>query len=314
MIFSKALHRFCGYLIFLIILLAPFSLFAKQDQLIPEIKKISINDLYFKQLYFDIQKSYQAKPQGKKLPAFHLYRYRVKPTDDFYKLSAAFSIPIHTLSTLNQIDTPSKLKAGDEILLCNRQGLFIADFNTGHFLSAFIRHSRAEELEEALSLTIRGKPWFFLEGAFFNPREYAFFLKILYHYPLEEGILTSSFGMRKDPFRNTPSFHPGIDIAAPLGANVFASNDGVVIETGYNTLYGNYVHMKHSNQYETLYGHLKEIKVKKGVQIPAGTVIGLVGSTGKSTGPHLHFEIRLNGKPLDPHHFLQKNQNKSKSS
>lgn len=267
---------------------------------------MNINDLYFKQLYFDIQKSYQAKSQGKKLPALHLYRYRVQPTDDFYKLAAGFSVPVHTLSTLNLLDAPSALKSGDEILLCNRQGIFIPDFYTGNFLSAFIRHLRAEEIKKALPLAINGKRWYFLEGEIFHTQEYAFFLKILYCYPLEEGVLTSSFGIRNDPFRNTPSFHPGIDIAAPLGAKVFASNSGTVIETGYTPLYGNYVHMKHSNQYETLYGHLKEIKVKKGVQIPAGTVIGLVGSTGKSTGPHLHFEIRLNGKALDPHHFLQK--------
>lgn len=273
-------------------------------EIIPEIKRLSVKDIYFRQLYYDIQASYKAQQQNNPPPVMHLFRYKVKAHEDFYKLAAAFSIPQQTLATLNGLGNPSELKTGTMITLPNRQGLFLPADNKGSRFSLFIKLARAEQLEQAPTLMISGRKWYFLEGERFTPVEQAFFLKILYRFPLNDGVLTSSYGSRPHPFTNRPSWHKGIDLAAPEGTDVFAANAGTVAETGNNKIYGNYVLLKHENGYETFYAHLSRIHCTSGTRIDAGLRIGAVGSTGQSTGPHLHFEIRKEGQALDPDHFL----------
>lgn len=112
--------------------------------------------------------------------------------------------------------------------------------------------------------------------------------------------LTSGFGIRLDPFSHRLAFHGGIDFKANTGAKVVASLDGKVIFAGRNGKYGNLIRIAHPGGYETRYAHLSNIKVTKGQKVKKGTLIGLVGSTGRSTGPHLHFELMKNGKKIDP--------------
>lgn len=276
------------------------------QQIIPEIKKLSIKDIYYKQLYFDIETAWKARTQNTPAPKMHIFRYTVTPRDDFFKLTAAFSIPGETLATLNGLESPSNLKSGVELLICNRQGLFIPVSNKSSRFSQFMRHTRFQQLETAPQMTIRGEKYYFLENERFSSVEQAFFLKILYHYPVDEGILTSGFGSRVHPITNLPSWHKGIDIAAPLGSKVYASNKGEVVDTGSDAIYGNYILLRHPNGYDSFYAHLSEVNCRKGSTIAAGNTIGKVGTTGLSTGPHLHFEIRKDGKALNPDHFLLK--------
>jgi len=98
--------------------------------------------------------------------------------------------------------------------------------------------------------------------------------------------------------------HTGIDIAAPSGAKIVAAGAGTVIFAGYNGGYGNCTMIDHGNGLVTLYGHQKRIVVSKGARVSAGTTIGYVGSTGMSTGAHLHFEVRVNGTPTNPQNYL----------
>lgn len=112
------------------------------------------------------------------------------------------------------------------------------------------------------------------------------------------GIITSSYGRRYG------STHHGIDIAACYGSNIGAALDGVVDETGYNGVYGYYVKINHGSGIETLYGHSSKILVQKGDVIKKGDTIALVGSTGNSTGPHIHFELRTNGVAINPAKFI----------
>ncbi len=98
--------------------------------------------------------------------------------------------------------------------------------------------------------------------------------------------------------------HSGIDIAAPILSPVIATASGKVVATGWDTLYGNYIIIEHNKNYSTFYGHLNSITVKQGDYVMAGAVIGTVGSTGRSTSPHLHYEVRLLGKPVDPMAYL----------
>jgi murein DD-endopeptidase MepM/ murein hydrolase activator NlpD len=117
--------------------------------------------------------------------------------------------------------------------------------------------------------------------------------------------LASGFGYRIDPVYKTTKFHAGLDFAAPQGSPVYATADGVVELAG-NTGngYGNHVVINHGFSYETLYGHLVRIKARAGQKVRRGEVIGWVGSTGKSTGPHLHYEVHKNGREINPIYFF----------
>jgi len=118
------------------------------------------------------------------------------------------------------------------------------------------------------------------------------------------GRITSHIGWRKNPFGGGYEFHSGIDITAPYGSKVVATADGVVEFAGWYGDYGKTVIIRHPSGYLTLYGHLSQIDVKEGQKIKAGDVVGRVGSTGRSTGPHLHYEVIKDNKPIDPSKFL----------
>ena len=114
------------------------------------------------------------------------------------------------------------------------------------------------------------------------------------------GTITSPFGWRSNPFGGSPEFHQGLDIAAPSGTTVTAAAGGTVIMAQWYGGYGNYILIDHGGGYSTGYGHLSAIYVSNGQSVKRGQAIGAVGSTGASTGPHLHFEVRIDGKPVDP--------------
>jgi murein DD-endopeptidase MepM/ murein hydrolase activator NlpD len=117
--------------------------------------------------------------------------------------------------------------------------------------------------------------------------------------------VTSSFGVRPDPFTRRPAMHTGIDMKADQGVPVRATAPGVVTAAEYSGGYGNMVEIDHGNGVVTRYGHLASIAVEDGQKVQAGAVIGRVGSTGRATGPHLHYETRLGGDPVDPQRFLK---------
>ena len=118
------------------------------------------------------------------------------------------------------------------------------------------------------------------------------------------GIKSSAYGMRIDPFTSMERAHGGVDIAAPLGTEVLAALGGRVLRTGNGEELGKYVIVVHSEARETIYGHLSEIMVKEGQLINPRKVIGKVGSTGRSTAPHLHFAVKKNGRFVDPQKWM----------
>lgn len=117
--------------------------------------------------------------------------------------------------------------------------------------------------------------------------------------------IASGFGYRIDPIYKTVKFHAGLDFTAPQGTPIYATGDGVIKVAGFSDGgYGNHVVINHGYGYETLYGHMYRVKVKVGQKVKRGDLIGYVGSTGKSTGPHCHYEVHKNGQKLDPVYFF----------
>jgi len=115
--------------------------------------------------------------------------------------------------------------------------------------------------------------------------------------------MASGYGWRIDPIYHTRRFHAGMDFTAPVGTNVFATGNGVVVSAGWEQGYGNCVQINHGYGYITLYGHMSAIKVRNGQTVKRGDIIGLVGSTGKSTGPHLHYEVHFKGQIMNPQNY-----------
>lgn len=117
--------------------------------------------------------------------------------------------------------------------------------------------------------------------------------------------VASGFGLRIDPVYKTVKMHAGLDFAAPQGTPIYATADGLVKKAGYNEGgYGNHVVINHGYGYETVYGHMVRVKSRAGQKVTRGEIIGYVGSTGKSTGPHCHYEVHKNGQKIDPVYFF----------
>jgi len=120
-----------------------------------------------------------------------------------------------------------------------------------------------------------------------------------------QGIITSRFGKRKDPVNNRTGFHTGIDFRGKVGDKIFATADGIVKKAFRNGGYGNYVLLDHGNGYTTSFAHMQTFLVKKRDRVKRGQLIGLVGNTGRSTGSHLHYEVCLDKKPINPYKFMK---------
>jgi murein DD-endopeptidase MepM/ murein hydrolase activator NlpD len=125
--------------------------------------------------------------------------------------------------------------------------------------------------------------------------------------PVKGSAFTSGYGVRSDPFRGRAAMHAGIDLAGPLGTAIYATADGFVGRSEWATGYGNLIELNHGRGIQTRYGHLTRSVVKGGQHVKRGQLIGYMGSTGRSTGSHLHYEVRIDGKAVNPIPFMQSN-------
>lgn len=128
--------------------------------------------------------------------------------------------------------------------------------------------------------------------------------------PVKNGDLqrmASGYGMRMHPILKIRKMHQGMDFTAPTGTPIFASGNGKVVRAERSPTYGNVVYIDHGYGYKTVYAHMSEIKIKNGASVKRGDIIGLVGNTGRSVAPHLHYEVHKNGKPVNPIYFYYGN-------
>jgi murein DD-endopeptidase MepM/ murein hydrolase activator NlpD len=122
--------------------------------------------------------------------------------------------------------------------------------------------------------------------------------------PVERLSLTSNFGVRSDPFNGSARMHKGIDIPGPVGTPIYATADGIVNRAGWASGYGNLVQISHGGGLETRYGHMSKLVAAPNSYVRRGQLIGLMGSTGRSTGSHLHYEVRVDGQAINPIPFV----------
>lgn len=277
----------------------------------PEIKKLTHRDYLFKQLQLSIEKYYKSQALGGELPALSIYRYESKREDDLLSLCAAINLPYDCIASLNDYQRKSDFKGGDSILIPNMPGIFIKEVINSDFdiiMNSTRRLLLQEDTDTIKKVVIRKKGdkkgYYFYPGEVFSSIERAFFFSIFFRLPLKRGVLTSGFGSRENPFGGHEEFHGGIDIAAPEGADVFASREGIVASIGTDSIFGNYIVLLHDNGFQTLYGHLSAFTVRINEFVETAELIGHVGSTGRSTGPHLHFSVQKQGQQVDPETFI----------
>ncbi len=238
--------------------------------------------------------------------------YTVKAGDSISTISRKFGLSnISTLIAVNNISNVRTLRSGQKLRIPSTDGL-VYKVQAGDSLNSLSvkYHVSVEEILDANDLsseTLSKGAELFIPGAKMDMRELRKAMGELFIYPIKAGWrLTSKFGPRKDPFTGVASNHTGIDMACPTGTPIRAAMSGKVAYVGWSNIFGNYVIINHGNGYQTLYGHMSQTLAKKGQEVDHNTKIGLVGSTGYSTGPHLHFTVYKNGNLVDPLSLLKR--------
>ena len=225
---------------------------------------------------------------------------KFKITDNLYNSSLRSKLPKEIFSELIKIlgfsiDFQRELRKGNifETLYTQKIDSItneIIESNPIHYISANLKDNN---LKFYRFTTRDGKSNFYDQDGKSSK-------KTLMKTPLSGARLSSGFGNRKHPILGFTKMHRGIDFAAPIGTPIFAAGDGIIEYSGWNGAYGKYIRIKHNGTFKTAYAHLSKIYKKRGTRIKQGDIIGSLGSTGRSTGPHLHYEILINGRQVNP--------------
>jgi murein DD-endopeptidase MepM/ murein hydrolase activator NlpD len=237
------------------------------------------------------------------LPDLKFYKYKVKQSDNFWKILTKTSLNIDTLSAINSLPSPLDVYPGKEIFISNMRGV-IYKVNTNDTIEDISKKYNIEKeyickVNKITDYKIN-KEYIFIPLGEFSNIERSLFLGVGFASPLKKYTRTSAFGRRIDPFNKKFGFHPGVDLACPIGSNVYAARKGKVIFSGYQGGYGLLLIVKHEHGYSSYYGHLKKVLMKEGDIVERGNLIGISGDSGRSTGPHLHFEVRKETRPINP--------------
>lgn len=236
--------------------------------------------------------------------------YTVKKGDTISGIIVKFGLKnMGTILSVNGISNARRLQPGDKVTVPSMDGIIYTAEKNDNLSSIAAKYGLsvttlldANDLE---SQTVTTGQRLFIPGAVISTFDLRKALGELFIYPVQ-GRLTSPFGYRRDPFTGKRSFHTGIDLAAPKGTPIKSTLDGTVSVIGISRIYGNYVIISHGNGYQSMYGHMQSVNVKRGASVYQGTVIGAVGNTGRSTGPHVHFSLYKNGTLINPLSVLKK--------
>lgn len=237
--------------------------------------------------------------------------YKVQSGDTISGIARKFGLSnISTLISVNDIGNVRQLAAGQRLKIPSYDGI-IYTIKKGDTLDSVIKNYGIQfktllDVNELSSDVLIPGQQLFLPGASLDQKTLKTAMGDRFIMPIQSKFRwTSPYGKRIDPIANVQSFHTGTDMACPTGTPIVAAMSGKVLTTGENRVYGLYVVIDHGNGYQTLYAHMSKIIATKGQWVSQGTRIGLVGSTGYSTGPHLHFTVYKNGKMIDPMTILK---------
>jgi murein DD-endopeptidase MepM/ murein hydrolase activator NlpD len=224
--------------------------------------------------------------------------HTVKSGETLWDISRLYGIKLNVLLDSNQLRRSKVIRPGQKLVITKQSGIF-RKVRRGETIGKICRTYRVE-LSDLLAHNQILDPHRIAEGTMlFLPGVRAIKPTSQVIWPLR-GRLSSTYGTRRHPMGGGRKFHYGIDIAAPVGRRIVAAQDGKVTFARRKGSLGRCVMIQHRDGYKTVYGHMHKILVKKRDQIRQGESIGLVGRSGKVTGPHLHFEIHRNGRPIDP--------------
>ncbi len=267
------------------------------------------DDFLYQMFYLDLQDDdFDIDESNESLKNILKFRnYKIRSRDNVKKIAKRFGLRPDTVISVNNLKSRKSIRIGEHLIIPNRNGT-IHTIKNGESLDTIAKKYKkyrvtTEKLQNINGIfeeekLVAGTKLFIPGGrlpGYIIDRFGAEYAKPL------RGVITSAYGWRRNPFSHRgKEFHPGIDIAAPYGAPVRAAKSGRVRFAGWKGGYGKLVIIDHGGGLESRYGHQSKILVKKGQKVRKKQIIGKVGSTGRSTGPHLHFEVRKHNKIINP--------------
>lgn len=242
------------------------------------------NSYIYKQYKIDIIENRKRISSNQNPLPIQIFKYIIEKGDTIFSVSAKFNLTYDTIATLNNIDNQLFFNDLKEIYIPNCLGKF----------------SLTKSNENNIAITIQDKKMYFMPGAFMDSKERVNFLISPFKSPLKTMNITSEYGYRENPFTGYKELHPGIDLKADIGTPIYSPYSGRILKSTYNDFLGNTLVVDHGNGYTSHYYHLNSVNKKEGDAVNKGEYIAQTGNSGRSTGPHLHFEIRKEDEVINP--------------
>ncbi|MCL1992772.1 MAG: M23 family metallopeptidase [Spirochaetes bacterium] len=240
-------------------------------------------------------------------PRFQWQTYHVQRGDSVSVIASRFGISMDAVIASNDIQNARRLREGDVLRIPNMDGIpHVVQSGDSISQISSVHNVPQDSIIQANNLGsgyLHEGATIFIPGGRMSPETLRLSLGEQFVWPVRRDI-TSPFGWRNDPFTGLRSFHRGIDLRGSIGTPIRATKDGTVAVVGSSRVYGNYIILSHAGGVQTLYAHLSTFAVREGERVRQGAIIGAVGNTGLSTGPHLHFGVHRNGNWVNPIDFL----------
>ncbi len=263
----------------------------------PLVNDLSQNDINFLQLRQYVQNSESTMV---------FFEYNVKKEDTLHSIAQKVGISRTSLLGVNQLPAPLRFFPNrNTIIIPSKAGVFVST-KPRFDIEVIVSEAREKNLNLLQPLLVRASfqtknsYFYFLQDQNMSEKELELWMLSKYRSPVIKGTISSRFGPRINPVSGTKLIHKGIDISSGPGTKIYAADTGIVTERSYNPIFGYYLQITHANGVKTLYGHVLDIIPPIGRRVLIGEHIAYMGSTGLSTGEHVHFEISFNNTPVDP--------------